>query len=226
MNQDYIYCNEHAIGCLPNLFIVADGMGGHKAGDLASKMCVEAVCDSVRDSELTTPVSVLNEAVFKAHHSVQTIAADNPDYEGMGTTLVVATILDNILYVANIGDSRLYLLRETLNQITEDHSLVEEMVKSGELAKENVRSHPNKNVITRALGVGSEIKPDYFEVKLHREDVILMCTDGLSNMIEDAEIEYIIKGNSDNVEKAGRELLDQANDSGGKDNITVLLVKV
>ncbi len=225
-NQDFVYCSEDAVGSLPNLFMVADGMGGHKAGDMASRLCVESVCESIGSSELKTPVSILNEAVFYAHNNIQKKAEESQDYEGMGTTLVVSAIIDDTLYVANIGDSRLYLLRDSLNQITEDHSLVEEMVKSGKLTKEVIRSHPNKNIITRALGIGVDIKPDYFEVRLQPGDIILMCSDGLTNMIEDAEIEYIIKSNRGNLEKAGLALLNRANDAGGKDNITVLLVSL
>lgn len=226
INQDYVFCEENAIGSLPNLFIVADGMGGHNAGDMASRICVKTLCDSIRNSELRTPVSILGEAVNAANNAIQKAAENNPDYEGMGTTLVAAVIIENNLYVVNVGDSRLYRLRDSLNQITEDHSLVEEMVKSGELAKENVRSHPNKNIITRALGIGDKVKPDYFEVNLEPGDIVLMCSDGLTNMLEDTEIEYIIKSERDDLEKAGTNLLNRANDSGGKDNITVLLVRV
>ena len=144
----------------------------------------------------------------------------------MGTPLDISTVLDGVLYVANIGDSRLYLLRESLEQITEDHSLVEEMVKSGELAKENVRSHPNKNIITRALGIGADVEADYFQMEVMENDIILMCSDGLTNMIEDIDIEYTIKSNRDNLQKAIIELLSKANEAGGRDNITVLVVKV
>jgi serine/threonine protein phosphatase PrpC len=226
VNQDCVYCNEEAVGAFPNLFIVADGMGGHKAGDMASRLCVDTVIESVKESVLRTPVSIMNEAVFCAHNRIQDEAVNNPDYRGMGTTLVMATVMDGAVNVANIGDSRLYILSDSLNQITEDHSLVEEMVKSGELAKENVRSHPNKNIITRALGIGYDTQPDYFNLDINEGDIILMCSDGLTNMLEDAEIEYIIKNNRDDLKKAGMTLLNRANEAGGRDNITVLLVEV
>ncbi len=226
VNQDCVYCSEKETGIFPNLFIVADGMGGHKAGDTASRLCVDTVVRSVGESVLRTPVSIMNEAVFCAHNRIQEAAMQNPDYQGMGTTLVMATVMDGAVNIANVGDSRLYILSDTLMQITEDHSLVEEMVKSGELAKENVRSHPNKNIITRALGIGYDIQPDYFNVEIHAGDIILMCSDGLTNMVEDAEIEYIIKNNRQDLKKAGTTLLDRANEAGGKDNITVLLVEI
>lgn len=224
VNQDYVFCTEEPVGNLPNLFAVADGMGGHNAGDRASRICIEAVCESVRNSDRITPVSILADAVSFAHERVKNEARQRPELEGMGTTLVMATIIDNMLYVANVGDSRLYLLRDSLEQITEDHSLVEEMVKSGELSKENVKSHPNKNVITRALGIGESVQADTFEVMLLPDDMVLMCSDGLTNMVDDIEIEYIIKSDRQDVRKAGTKLLNRANDAGGKDNITVLLV--
>lgn len=226
INQDNVYCSEDRVGNLSNLFIVADGMGGHKAGDLASRICVDSICNCISESDIKTPVSILNEAVVTAHNNIRNQSMTDIEYEGMGTTVVAATIDNDNLFVVNIGDSRLYILRDALRQITEDHSLVEEMVKSGELAKEHVRSHPNKNIITRALGIGTDIEPDYFEVKLQSNDIILMCSDGLTNMLEDAEIEYIIKREKDDLAKAGKTLVDRANDMGGKDNITVLLVSV
>ncbi len=226
INQDYVYNTDDSIGCFSNLYIVADGMGGHNAGDMASRICVETVCSSIADSEFTTPVSILEEAVRTSNDKVIEVARTSQEYEGMGTTLVISTVLEGVLYVANIGDSRLYLLRESLEQITEDHSLVEEMVKSGELAKENVRSHPNKNIITRALGIGADVEADYFQMEVMENDIILMCSDGLTNMIEDIDIEYTIKSNRDNLQKAIIELLSKANEAGGRDNITVLVVKV
>lgn len=226
INQDYVYNTDDNIGHFSNLYIVADGMGGHNAGDMASRICVETVCSSIADSEFTTPVSILEEAVRTSNEKVREVAGTSQEYEGMGTTLVISTVLDGVLYVANIGDSRLYLLRESLEQITEDHSLVEEMVKSGELAKEKVRSHPNKNIITRALGIGADVEADYFQIEVMENDIILMCSDGLTNMIEDIDIEYTIKNNRDNPQKAMMELLSKANEAGGRDNITVLVVKV
>lgn len=226
VNQDYVFNTDESVGSFGNLYIVADGMGGHNAGDMASRICVETVIESIRESKLITPVSVLEEAIRLAHEKVVEVAGSAPEYEGMGTTVVISTVADDKLFVANIGDSRLYLLRDSLEQITEDHSLVEEMVKSGEITKEKVRSHPNKNIITRALGVGAEVQADFFQIDINENDIILMCSDGLTNMMEDIDIEYTIKNNRDNLEKAMMELLTKANEAGGKDNITVLLARV
>lgn len=226
MNQDFVFCNENAIGIFPNLFIVADGMGGHKAGDYASKFCVQAVVESIEKSQLTTPIGVLEEAIHNANHALFQEAAKNSELEGMGTTFVAAVIVDNILYVANIGDSRLYLINNKITQITEDHSLVEAMVKTGEIEKEEARFHPNKNIITRALGTNKEVIADYFEVGLEDKDVVLLCSDGLTNMLEDNEIEDIVKGYPEDIEKAGLRLVEKANENGGKDNIAIIIVQL
>lgn len=226
INQDYLYCNENAVGSFPNLFIVADGMGGHRAGDYASRLCVTKVVDLIASSELTTPVSVFDDAIGYANRVVYGEAGANEEYEGMGTTLVASVIIDGTLYVANIGDSRLYLLRDRLQQITEDHSLVEEMVKNGEIDKEEARSHPNKNIITRALGTSATVVPDYFELEVNEGDIILMCSDGLTNMIEDDEIASIIWQHPKDLPEAGRQLVQKANEYGGKDNIAIVLVQI
>jgi protein phosphatase len=142
----------------------------------------------------------------------------------MGTTIVAATIIDNTLYAANVGDSRLYILNgRNITQITKDHSLVEEMVRMGEMGREDARTHPDKNVITRAVGVFEDISVDVFEIGLQRGDLILMCSDGLTNMVEDEEIRRIVMGQRDLVEMA-ESLVARANENGGKDNITVVLV--
>lgn len=228
MNQDFVFSSENAIGNFPNLFIVADGMGGHKAGDYASRVCVQTVIESVSNSTLKTQIGVLEEAIGAANKRIFEDATGNSDLEGMGTTLVAAVVVENnILYVANVGDSRLYVVdEEEIRQITEDHSLVEEMVKNGELERSEARFHPNKNVITRAIGTSKHVVADYFEVQLKPEDKILICSDGLSNMIEDREIQYIINYYSGDMEKAATELIKKANINGGKDNISVVLVQV
>jgi serine/threonine protein phosphatase PrpC len=143
----------------------------------------------------------------------------------MGTTVVAATVIGDHLHVANVGDSRLYLINhEAIRQITRDHSLVEEMVRLGEMDKADAKDHPDKNIITRAVGVVPELSVDFFEVELKPGDTVLMCSDGLTNMIEDEEIKKIVLGQRDIVEKAEK-LIDTANENGGKDNITVVLIE-
>lgn len=142
----------------------------------------------------------------------------------MGTTLVISTIIGNNLIVANVGDSRLYVVNERITQITRDHSLVNEMVRLGEIAPQDARLHPDKNIITRAIGAAPNVEADFFELELCEKDYILMCTDGLTNMVRDEEILNIIK-NEDSVEKMAVTLVKNANANGGRDNITVMIIK-
>lgn len=225
MNQDFVFCEQNLIGSLPNLFIVADGMGGHKAGDFASRFSVENVVEYIRNSKITSPIRLFEEAIKETNALLLKEAKENQSLEGMGTTFVIATIVDEIMYVANIGDSRLYIIHDDIKQITRDHSLVEEMVKNGEINKSEARFHPNKNIITRALGASGEATPDFFEVALKKDDIILMCSDGLSNMIDDAEIFEIVTSRKDKINSAVRALVEKANEYGGKDNITAIVVK-
>ncbi len=224
-NQDSVFCEENAVGSFPNLFIVADGMGGHRAGDTASRMCVEEAARKIRSSEKRTPVGIFEEAVSTANRAIYRQAMLHAELSGMGTTMVAATVEKESAYIVNIGDSRLYQMREELRQITVDHSLVEEMVQSGEIQKDKMRTHPNKNIITRALGADEYVRPDYFEIEVMQGDVLLLCSDGLTNMLEDQRIENILK-HRDNLEQAGRELVKQANEAGGKDNISVILIQI
>lgn len=227
VNQDFVYCKEEAIGCLPNLFIVADGMGGHNAGDCASRTCVTTVTEFIKNNtDLKTPVSLLEAAIKEANHQIISEASKDEQLEGMGTTFVGMTIIDDVMYVANVGDSRLYVINKSskqIRQVTEDHSLVEEMVKNGEVERKNARFHPNKNIITRALGATDDVNPDFFEVNL-ADDIVLLCSDGLSNMMDDNEIMETVIDNQDNLAIAGCTLVKKANDYGGKDNISVIIV--
>ena len=223
INQDFIFCSDNPVGNLPNLYIVADGMGGHKAGDMASRYTVETVIDSIRQSQDADPIRIMNKAIITANDMLLSKAEESEDYTGMGTTLVVASIIHQVLHVANVGDSRLYLANSDLRQITRDHSLVEEMVSIGEIDREKARTHKNKNIITRAIGGDASVIPDFFTVDLKEQDVILMCTDGLSNMVEDSSILDIIK-NAPDMEAAAEQLIQTANANGGKDNISVILI--
>ncbi|MDD6202766.1 MAG: Stp1/IreP family PP2C-type Ser/Thr phosphatase [Lachnospiraceae bacterium] len=224
LNQDYVFTSEIPVGCLPNLFLVADGMGGHNAGDFASKYTIETIVDEIGRAKEDSPVSVLEKAIQSANRHIRMKSTENEEMSGMGTTVVAATVLDDALYVANVGDSRLYIVNDEIRQITRDHSLVEEMVRMGGLPREQARSHPDKNIITRAVGAQDSVEVDFFQVKLEKGDMVLMCSDGLTNMIEDEDIRMILKGQRDIVEKA-EALVKAANNNGGKDNITVVLIE-
>jgi protein phosphatase len=225
-NQDYVYTSESPVGNLPNLFIVADGMGGHNAGDFASKYAVEQIVEYIREAPMTSPVDLIRGGLTKANAGLMAQAKKDERLAGMGTTAVIATIIDDCMYLANIGDSRLYLLRgEHLAQITKDHSLVQEMVRMGEMPADEAKSHPDKNIITRAVGAFEELEIDFFEQPLQSGDVVLMCTDGLSNMVDDAGILQIIRENHE-VEDRVERLIEAANRAGGKDNITVVMIEM
>ena len=226
INQDYVFCEENAIGKLPDLFIVADGMGGHNAGDYASRFCVEYFTQRIRESSLLSPIAMIETAIKETNDILRSKAQEQSELEGMGTTFVAATIFDKVMYVANIGDSRLYVIGKEIKQITEDHSLVEAMVKTGELDRDEARVHPNKNIITRALGTSVTVEPDFFEVYLEDGDIVLMCSDGLTNMLEDGTIDKIVRENSEQLEKAAETLVNCANQNGGKDNIAIIIIKV
>lgn len=225
MNQDYVFATDSPIGGLDNLYIVADGMGGHNAGEYASAFSVEELKDLVVELGQAEIEIILHRALQEVNRRLRTVAASDSRYYGMGTTIVIATVRGGILYVANVGDSRLYLKKNRLRQITVDHSLVEEMVLAGTLDQKKARTHPDKNVITRAIGAEDTLEIDFFREKVSEGNIVLMCSDGLTNMVEDSEIEEIL-GSSRSLEDAGGQLLAKANDNGGSDNISVLLVKI
>lgn len=223
-NQDFVYASQRPVGNLPNLFVVADGMGGHKAGDKASSYTVEVLLSDIRENPDNNPIKIIRSAIESANSKVLEISNSSEEFAGMGTTLVVTTIIGNYLYVANVGDSRLYLIGEQIQQVTKDHSLVEEMVRIGEINRDQAKNHPDKNIITRAIGARNRVAIDFFDMKLQPGDVILMCSDGLSNMLEDKVIEKIVKSGSD-LSWSGNELVARANQNGGKDNIAVVLIE-
>ena len=224
MNQDYVFASEGPVGNLPNLFTVADGMGGHNAGDYASSHAVRILVDEIREDADYNPVKVIRHAIETANTEIRNRAQEDENLRGMGTTMVVATIVDQYAYVAIVGDSRLYVIQDGIHQITRDHSLVQEMVKMGEISEEEARNHPDKNIITRAIGVKENVEPDIYEYRLKKGDIILMCTDGLSNMVEDEDMFNIVKGSRDVVE-AVQMLIEKANSNGGRDNIGVIVAE-
>ena len=224
INQDCVYASVAPVGNLPNLFIVADGMGGHRAGDFASRFAVNAVRESIGASQETNPIKLIRDAIELANRGILRESDEHEEMRGMGTTIVVTTIIDRYAYTANVGDSRLYLLGDSLKQITKDHSLVEEMVRLGEITEAEARNHPDKNIITRAVGATPYVDIDFFDYKVEPGGMILMCSDGLSNMVEDEDIRRILR-RTDPIEDKARVLVETANENGGKDNIAVILVE-
>lgn len=223
LNQDYVFTADLAVGPLPNLYLVADGMGGHKAGGFASRYAVESIVEVISSTKKKEIFAALDQAITEANTRIRQKACEDESMSGMGTTIVAAVIEEGVLKVANVGDSRLYLINDKIEQITIDHSLVEEMVRLGGLDRNQARNHENKNIITRAIGAQSQINADFFEVNLKEGDQILMCTDGVSNMLTDEEIFDILKEEKSAKERV-EELVKSANEHGGRDNMGIILI--
>ncbi len=227
MNQDAFLCSEEPIGILPNCFIVADGMGGHNAGDIASRTVVDSFVTHMRTSSQRTPIQAIEESIKLSNEELIAKAMTTKELEGMGTTFVLASIdEDNNLLVANIGDSRLYLLDEDgVRQITRDHSLVAEMVSKGEIKREEARFHPQKNVVLRAISTRNVVSPDFYRVRVKPGTYCLLCSDGLSDMLDESEMLKIVD-EYEEVSDIAEKMIVLANENGGKDNITLILIRV
>ena len=227
INQDYIYCSNEPVGLLPNLYIVADGMGGYNAGDFASRCSVEAFVAEVQKNKQPTVIGTMTEALREANATVLRHARENEELSGMGTTFVAATVFPDRTYVMNVGDSRLYLLGNEIKQITVDHSYVEEMVRKGEIQRKEARIHPKKNVITRAVGVEETVEADFYEIETESDsEFLLLCTDGLTNMVEDDEIRHMVMKYAKTPQDAVQRLVKKANEYGGKDNISIIMISL
>jgi serine/threonine protein phosphatase PrpC len=212
------------------LLVVADGMGGHAAGEVASRMTVDGIIglmsrsDDLPNAEGPEYLRFLGEIVQQVNNTVFQAGQDE-DKRGMGTTCTVAVVQGDQLFVSHVGDSRAYLLRSgDLHQITQDHSWVEEQVRQGTLSPEEARNHPNRNIITRAIGLEPKVEIDGYLVALLKKDILLLCSDGLTTMIEDSQIAEILSANE--PVEACKALIDAANDQGGHDNITVAVARV
>lgn len=207
----------------PETFVVADGMGGASAGEIASSMLVETVKNFLTNAPAPWDEVTLVKAVAGANRDIWNLSRQNEDYRGMGTTATILYIDGDKAYFAHVGDSRLYLLRDgIIKQITEDHSYVESLVRRGELTEEEARVHPMKNVLTQAVGAMSEVQIDAASFPVRLNDVFLLCTDGLTNMVDDATIAHILQTS----ESPADALIDAALDGGGKDNVSVIVVGI
>ena len=222
-NEDTVYCSVQQVGELPNLFVVADGMGGEQAGDEASRLAVSELIRQIEADKRSNAVDVLRHAISNINLIIYMEACSKEEMTGMGTTLVSAVIDHGTLYIANIGDSRLYLIRDSIRQLTHDHSYVEEMVSRGRMLKGSDDYKKNRNILTRALGTQQKITADFFDEELKAGDRILLCTDGLTNLLEDEEIFTVIRYTS-SLQDAAERLVKMANDHGGTDNISVVLI--
>ena len=225
VNQDTVYISDTPVGVLPNLYIVADGMGGEKAGDYASKSLIGYMLTYIEHT-IKMPVTAIQGAIEYANANLFAEGSKNPNLSGMGTTVVAASIIDNTLHVFNVGDSRCYVLDDnSISQITKDHSLVEMLVSKGEITRESAEYKENKSKITRAVGAEERVLIDSFEVDLAGNEYVLLCSDGLTNMVDDRKIFNIISSSA-GVKSSAKRLVEEANLSGGGDNISILLIDI
>ena len=234
--------NEDCIGfdSALGLVVLADGMGGHRGGEIASTMTVDTIISNLQQklpkisageideaSGFSRESICLQDAVVEANQSVFQASESNPDHKGMGTTIVVLQFYNNTFSLAHIGDSRCYRLRSgKFEQITKDHSLLQELIDRGFYTPEEARKSMNKNLVTRALGIDPVVMPDIQEDIVLKNDIYLLCSDGLTDLVEDEDIYLTINQFSANLEDAAKQLITKANQNGGKDNISVMLCRI
>ncbi|MBQ5954301.1 MAG: Stp1/IreP family PP2C-type Ser/Thr phosphatase [Lachnospiraceae bacterium] len=223
-NEDSLLARDSEVGPVPNLFIVADGMGGHVGGEYASAFVVSKIPELLEKRDKAEPIAdAMLFVTDRTNKALCQISRNDKRLHGMGSTLVMTAVCDGEAHVINVGDSRLYRFDGTLQQITRDHSLVDEMVAKGKLTKEDPFYASNKNIITRAMGITASVEADYFCVPAEPGNRLLLCSDGLSGMVSDEQIEAVLKETEETAEAAGR-LMQMAKDNGGADNISIILI--
>lgn len=227
-NQDRIYLADPDSGM--ELFILADGMGGANAGSVASSTAIEFVKNYIMDnfSEKSSREEIeelIRKAMYEANNFVYSKSKEVREYAGMGTTLITVILHKNKVYIGHIGDSRVYRIRKNfMRQLTKDHSYVQALVQNGSITKEEAINHPQRNVLLKVLGCEKNVESDIITKGFLKDDILLICTDGLTNMLESDEIYDLILENRDNPEDACKKLLDEANSRGGYDNISIILI--
>ncbi len=213
---------------VPTCFVIADGMGGHKCGEVASKQAVDSVCNLLlkADWEKQDISEMLRDIITSVNDEIYNFSLLDEATQGMGTTLIISVLKNRKLYIGHVGDSRVYIIRDNLiEKVTWDHSFIEELVKNGSITKDEAVNHPNKNMITRAVGYELGLQVDTYEVDIKENDIILLCTDGLTNMLSEEEILDIITSD-DEPQNVCDTLIQNANNRGGEDNITVIVGKI
>lgn len=223
-NEDSYCINEDI-----NLFAVADGMGGHKAGEVASSIAVktlEEILLQQTDRLAIDASAALEQAILTANKNIYETAKENDQQKGMGTTITAALVTGKYLYLAHVGDSRAFLIhKRSIKQVTQDHSLVNELIRNGDITEEQASHHPQKNVLTRALGTSPKVVIDFYQEKVAKGDTLILCSDGLSNLVDRDEIMEIVWAAGD-IDTSAELLVDKAIDRGGFDNITVVICQV
>lgn len=225
-NEDSIFVSNSGIGGLPNVYVVADGMGGHKSGDIASSFSIKYFCEYINNNYYENEIlDLLISGIKYSNENVYKMSLENENYTNMGTTFLTAVVKDERLYIAHVGDSRLYIIHDsTISQITTDHTYVMEMIKAGEITCSQARNHPSRNIITRALGIDNDILVDGLFSNVYQNDIILICSDGLYSMLTDEEILKILSEENVLLENKLDKLIEAANYNGGYDNISVILI--
>lgn len=212
--------------------ILADGMGGYKAGEIASAICVATVMKKLEEAiksnfKDTSEAEVLEDAIAKANKAIFSAAANNEQYRNMGTTVVVLIIRDGFAHYAHVGDSRLYRLRgDNLQQLTSDHSLINELIQKGFYTQDEASKADNKNIITRAMGAKIDVEADIFQSEALLGDIYMLCSDGLTDLVDDNTIQQVMAATRDDPQQTCQELIDLANGKGGKDNVSVIVSKL
>ncbi len=226
VNQDYVYINNEPIGSLDNLYIVADGVGGHKAGEIASESAIDFFEQFIYETEDDEVLDLLVSALAYANEQVFKLSRSSKQYENMGTTLLAATIKDNRIFIAHVGDCRLYGIRNNkIAQMTSDHTYAMDLFKAGVISREEAENSKDSNVLTRALGTEKSVKADALFCDVYEDDIFVMCSDGLSDMITDDEILKIASNKEITTDQKVDCLIQRANDNGGKDNIAVIIIE-
>ena len=227
INQDYYIVKNEKVGIFPNIFIVADGVGGNKESGFASKYCSEFIIEQLMRIDTGNDyIGELNKAFRLANTDLFYKILSKDSFKGMGTTLVLLSIINGIAIVGNVGDSRCYHIRDSIIQVTNDHSMAEELVRELKIERFSREYYKYKSQLTRAFGGGRSIKPDFFEKELMEGDYLLLCSDGLTNMVSNEKIYSIVVNKNKSVEEKVNELIDEANKNGGVDNIAVILIYI
>ena len=226
-NEDYFYISNSLDQI--QLFLLADGMGGYKGGEIASQLAIQTAKNYIENNfkdiekDRDSIIQLLGSSMEYANMVVYEKAKENPELQGMGTTLEICLIYNNKAYIGHVGDSRIYRVRKQfIRKLTQDHSYVQKLVKEGTITKEQAEHHPQKNMLMKALGCNAFVEPDVMVKGFLKDDILIMCSDGLSNMVDQQTIYEMA---SKNIEQATKDLVQLAKDRGGYDNITVVIIK-
>ena len=227
-NEDYFYISNSLDQI--QLFLLADGMGGYNGGEIASQLAIQTAKNYIENNfkdiekDRDSIIQLLGSSMEYANMVVYEKAKENPELQGMGTTLEICLIYNNKAYIGHVGDSRIYRVRKQfIRKLTQDHSYVQKLVKEGTITKEQAEHHPQKNMLMKALGCNAFVEPDVMVKGFLKDDILIMCSDGLTNMIDQETIYQM--ASKKNIEQASKDLVQRANDNGGYDNITVVIIK-